>query len=154
MNQAAAREQRKWVRRDADFAVRMIFPTHGLKDVRAANFQLKDISEGGACLYVGKMRTPDFFYLQFGDERSEMVGCYVVHRTDQTVSCRFSQEMRSSDVDGIVARGSRPRPQNDQVRAALDALFEGAPATRPAPGEAPASAELDSLFANAGNLFK
>ena len=152
MNQAAAREQRKWARRDVDFAVRMIFPTHGLKDVCSATFRLKDLSEGGACLIVGKMRVPDFFYLQFGDERSEMVGCYVVHRTELTVSCRFCQEMRTAELDALIA--GRSRTKDNQVKAALDALFDTAPHARTEPATAPSSADLDQLFANSGNLFK
>lgn len=153
MNQAAAREQRKWARRDVDFAVRMIFPTHGLKDVCSATFRLKDLSEGGACLIVGKLRVPDFFYLQFGDERSEMVGCYAVYRTELTVSCRFCQEMRTAELDALIA--GKSRSEDSPVKAALDALFDDAPApARAQPTAAPSSADLDRLFANSGNLFK
>ena len=86
MSQTVLREQRKWIRRDVDFTVRMVFPTMGLREVKSANFQLKDLSEGGAALYAGNVHTPDFFYLQFGDDRSELMGCYAVHRANGLVS--------------------------------------------------------------------
>jgi hypothetical protein len=145
MSQTALREQRKWVRRDVDFTVRMIFPTMGLKDVRSATFQLKDLSEGGAALYAGNVHTPDFFYLQFGDDRSEMMGCYVVYRSVGLVSCRFSREMKTSELDAVIKL--RTNAQRQTVKAALDALFDPSPSASP-------SKELDSLFENAANLFR
>lgn len=56
------KEKRRWVRRDVNFLVRLIFPSHGLREVQSANFRMLDLSEGGAALYVGGFSgSPDCF---------------------------------------------------------------------------------------------
>lgn len=98
-------EKRRWVRRDVDFLVRLIFPTHGLREVQSANFRMLDLSEGGAALYVGSFAgSPDYFYLQFGDEKSELLSCYLVQRTQRTLSCRFSNPLPTAQIDAIIAQ--------------------------------------------------
>lgn len=99
------KEKRRWVRRDVNFLVRLIFPSHGLREVQSANFRMLDLSEGGAALYVGGFSgSPDYFYLQFGDEKSELVSCYLVQRTQHTLSCRFSNPLPTAQIDAIIAQ--------------------------------------------------
>jgi hypothetical protein len=108
--------QRKWARREVDFSARLVFPTRGIREVNTAIFQLQNLSEGGASIYVGAIKSvPDFFYLQFGDENSELVGCYLVERTAEILRCRFSSEMETSQVDEIIARSG--------MTSMLDTLF-------------------------------
>ena len=116
MRDEPQRGQRKWARREVDFTARLIFPTRGIREVNTANFQLQNLSEGGASIYIGAIRSvPDFFYLQFGDENSELVGCYLVDKTAEVLRCRFSREMETRQVDDIIAR-------ND-MSSMLDTLF-------------------------------
>jgi len=95
--------ERRWVRRQVDFAARVLFPTRGIRDVSEARLRLRDLSEGGAALHTAGLRAiPDFFYLQFGDETSDLVGCYVVGRSPDMIHCRFSTELTAAAVDRII----------------------------------------------------
>src|SRR5690606_37808129 len=67
-----------------------------------ARLEIQDISEGGASIRTALFRIPDFFYLQFGGEASELVGCYVVQRSADAIHCRFSREMTSEAVERII----------------------------------------------------
>lgn len=72
----------------------LTFPTHGIRDVNTAKFQLRNLSEGGATICVGGITSvPDFFYLQFGDENSDLIGCYVVERN--TLQIQHGNPVRS-----------------------------------------------------------
>ncbi|MER9949482.1 hypothetical protein [Mesorhizobium sp. M0047] len=98
-------EKRRWVRRNVNFLVRLIFPSHGLREVQSANFRMLDLSEGGAALYVGSFSgRPDYFYLQFGDDKSELVSCYLVQRTQHALSCRFTSPLPTAQIDAIIAQ--------------------------------------------------
>lgn len=98
-------EKRKWVRRDVSFLVRLIFPSHGLREVQSNNFRMLNLSEGGAALYVGSFSgSPDYFYLQFGDDKSELVSCYLVQRTQHALSCRFASPLATAQIDAIIAQ--------------------------------------------------
>lgn len=98
-------EKRRWVRRDVNFLVRLIFPSHGLREVLSANFRMLDLSEGGAALYIGSFSgSPDHFYLQFGDDKSELLSCYLVQRTQHALSCRFSNPLPTAHIDAIIAQ--------------------------------------------------
>ncbi|TPO08218.1 hypothetical protein [Mesorhizobium sp. B1-1-5] len=135
MNDPAGAERRRWARRSISLAVRMVFPTHGLKEVTEATFDLRDISEGGASLFVGSIATPDFFYLQLGQDAAELIGCYTVNRTSDTVSCRFNRLLDAREIERLIE-------ESRMVRETLDTLFDSQ-----------ASDELDSLFEKAGELF-
>ena len=85
--------------------------------MNAAIFKLQDISEGGASLYVGAIESvPDFFYMQFGDEHSELVGCYSVSREHEVLRCQFSDTMASWKIDEIIAQKAKV--------SLLDSLFQ------------------------------
>ena len=108
---------RQWVRRKVDFTVRLVFPTRGIREVNAAIFKLQDISEGGAGLYVGTIESvPDFFYMQFGDEHSELIACYSVGREHEVLRCQFSETVASWKIDEIIAQKAKV--------SLLDSLFE------------------------------
>lgn len=110
-------DQRDWFRRKVDFTVRLIFPTRGIREVNSAIFKLQDLCEGGASLYIGGVKSvPDFFYMQFGDERSELIGCYLVGRDHDVLRCQFSEIMPTEKVDEIIAQKA--------VTALFDSLFE------------------------------
>jgi hypothetical protein len=103
-------------------------PHEGIRQVSTAIFQLKDLSEGGAAFRVGNMKTiPDHFYIQFGDDKTDLVTCYVVQRGEDTINCKFSEELSTAQVDDIVLK--------NVARSVLDDLF----------GQ-PEDAALDELF--------
>ncbi|MGX8010128.1 hypothetical protein ACVDG8_014755 [Mesorhizobium sp. ORM8.1] len=108
---------RKWDRRKVDFAIRVMFPSRGIREVNSANLSLCDISEGGASINVGSLKgIPDFFYIQFGDENSELVGCYVVGRSGFRIHCQFMYERSSAEIEEIIAANEMGR--------LLDSLFD------------------------------
>lgn len=115
----ARRGERTTVRRQVDFLVRVLFPTRGLSQVRDARLRLKDLSEGGAALLTAGLKgIPDFFYLQFGDEKSELFGCYVVGRSPDTIHCQFSTAFPTSTIERII--------MEQEALAFLDQLAEQA----------------------------
>jgi hypothetical protein len=113
----------------------MVFPTRGLKEVMEANFELRNISEGGASVFVGNIATPDFFYLQLGRSEADLVGCYAIHRTADTVSCEFTSPLETKKLDSFIETGA-------MMRDTLDALFD-----------ASSGSERDALLAQANKLF-
>ena len=97
--------KRKWVRRPVDFCVRLIFPKRSIKDVQEAVLRLQDISEGGAGIWTaGLGQIPDFFYMQFGDDAADRIGCYVVNRTAQMIHCQFWEEITPKRLDHLLAK--------------------------------------------------
>ena len=101
----AGGDRRKWVRRSVDMSVRVLFPTSGLRNVLEANVRLKDISEGGSLMSIGKLNSvPDFFYMQFGNDKSELIGCYVARRAPGLIRCQFVNELTPAAVDQIIHR--------------------------------------------------
>jgi hypothetical protein len=122
------RVERKWHRRQVDLPIHVVFPTKGIRQVSTAIFRLRDLSEGGAAFLVGNMKTiPDHFYIQFGDDKTDLVTCYVVRRGDDTINCRFSEELSTAQVDDIVLQNVARSMLDDLFRqpedAALDELF-------------------------------
>lgn len=116
---SSIKTERQWRRRLVDFSVRVLFPTRGIRDVSEARLRLRDLAEGGAALHAAGLRgIPDFFYLQFGDEKSELVGCYVVGRNPDTIHCRFSTELTTAAVERIIVE--------QDTLALFDALTEEA----------------------------
>lgn len=102
-----AADRRKFIRREIDLLVRLLFPTAGLRNVLEANVRLKDISEGGAMMNVGSLtNVPDFFYLQFGNDKSEMIGCYVAGRAPGLIRAQFCNEMTTAALNQIVERSN------------------------------------------------
>lgn len=135
---SAGGDRRKWVRRSVDLSVRLLFPTTGLRNVLEANVRLKDISEGGSLMNIGVLtNVPDFFYIQFGNDKSEMIGCYVAGRAPGLIRAQFCNEMTPAQVDQIIAH-SRSAALIDELfgddeqggsateTAAIRALFSGA----------------------------
>lgn len=109
--------QQRWIGRKVDFTVKLIFPTRGIREVSSGIFRLQEISEGGATLYVGSVKNvPDFFYIQFGDENSEMIGCYSVGREQRVLFCQFTKVMPRRRVAEIIAEKAKT--------TLLDGLFE------------------------------
>lgn len=109
-------DRRKWVRRNVDLTVRLLFPTTGLRNVLEAKVRLKDISEGGSLMSIGTLsNVPDFFYLQFGNDKSEMIGCYVAGRAPGLLRAQFCNEMTTAAVDQIITRS--------KSSALIDELF-------------------------------
>lgn len=112
----AGGDRRKWVRRTVDLSVRLLFPTTGLRNVLEANVRLKDISEGGSLMDIGALtNVPDFFYIQFGNDKSEMIGCYVAGRATGVIRAQFCNEMTSARIDEIIAQS--------RSAALIDELF-------------------------------
>ncbi len=102
-----------------DFVARVLFPTRGIRDVSEARLRLLNLSEGGAALNTGGLRgIPDFFYLQFGDEGSELFSCYVVGRHLDTLHCQFSKELSTGAVERII--------MEQKTLSLLDGLLEQA----------------------------
>lgn len=111
-------DRRKWVRRSVDLSVRLLFPTAGLRNVLEANVRLKDISEGGSLMDIGALtNVPDFFYIQFGNDKSEMIGCYVAGRAPGLIRAQFCKELSTAQVDRIIAHANSS--------ALIDELFGG-----------------------------
>lgn len=122
---SGGRGERRWTRREVDFSVRVIFPTRGLKDVREAKLRLCNISEGGAALQTAGLKSiPDFFYLQFGDESSDLVGCYVVSRTQAILHCQFTTEFPTSSVDRIILEQETLAFIDTLENNAMDDIFD------------------------------
>jgi len=128
-------DRRKWIRRAVDLSVRVLFPTSGLRNVLEANVRLKDISEGGSLMNIGKLNNvPDFFYLQFGSDKSELIGCYVAGRAPGMIRCQFVNELTPAQVEQIITRSRSDAlvdelfGETDNSAAAEDAmraLFNG-----------------------------
>ncbi|MEI9413211.1 hypothetical protein [Mesorhizobium salmacidum] len=94
-----------------------MFPAKGIREVNYANLGLRDISEGGASFHVGDIKgIPDFFYIQFGDEKSELVGCYVVGRSELSIHCQFMRERSSAEIEEIIS--------SNEMGALLDSIFD------------------------------
>ena len=49
-------------------------------------------------------RQSGLLYLQSGDEKSELVSCYLVQRTQHTLSCRFSNPLPTAQIDATIAQ--------------------------------------------------
>lgn len=134
---SAGNDRRKYPRRSVDLFVRMLFPGAGLRNVHEANVRLRDISEGGTLINVRSLTNiPDFFYLQFGSDKSEMIGCYVAGRAPGLIRAQFCNEMTTAQVDRVVAK-SMPA-------AVIDELFGAASAD----DETAEDRALRALFAN------
>lgn len=111
-------EKRKWKRQSVDFCVRLIFPKRGIKEVHETKLRLHDLSEGGAAIVTeGLTQVPDFFYMEFGQDAADMIGCYVVGRTPRMVHCQFWRELSTKHLERIIARR--------QLESAFDSLYVG-----------------------------
>jgi hypothetical protein len=118
-------QKRKWHRRQVDLPIHVVFPTKGIRQVSTAIFQLKDLSEGGAAFRVGNMTTiPDHFYIQFGDDKADLVTCYVVQRNEDVINCRFSNELSTAQVDDIVLKNVARSMLDDLFRQPEDAVLD------------------------------
>ncbi|MRX31955.1 hypothetical protein [Aminobacter sp. MDW-2] len=94
-----------WVWREVNFEVELLFPARGVREIHGAKFRLIRLSEGGASVRVGGMRTiPDFFYLRFNNDEGTS-GCHMVGRSIDTIHCEFFREKTRSEVDRIIAEG-------------------------------------------------
>ena len=103
-SRAAAKKTPEWTWREVGFSVQLSFPTRGVREIAAASFRLQSLSEGGALILTGGIKSiPDFFYLQLDSDRYETTGCYVVERTLETIHCQFLRKLTTSELDRIVA---------------------------------------------------
>lgn len=110
-------EHREWPQREVHHQIRMTFPYRGIRDVRTALFQLCGLSESEATIYIGAIKSvPDFFYLQLGDENSDLIGSYVLERENMLLRCKFNREIETSEVNRVVALTN--------MSAMLDSLFD------------------------------
>lgn len=120
--------KRKWERRFVDFRVGLIFPKKSIKDVQETTLRLHDISEGGAAiLTAGLAQIPDFFYMQFGDDSIDRIGCYVVNRTPDMIHCQFWEELTPKYLDQLIARkeaqSAYDKPQSYEAKSVVDQLW-------------------------------
>ncbi|GEM_PF-1524759 len=74
---------------------------------------------------------PDFFYLQFGNDKSEMIGCYVAGRLHGVIRAQFCNELTTAFVDKIVSQsrssalGGEAANAKAAARNTMRVLFNG-----------------------------
>jgi len=74
-------EARRWLRRDCDLMVRVMFPAKGVKQVVILNARLIDISEGGTLAIIPYEQVPTHFYIIIGKFQYN-IGC-VARKVDR-----------------------------------------------------------------------
>lgn len=99
---------RKWDRRTVPLAAELVYSERGIRNIRSEKCTLKDISEGGAGIWVGEAsKVPDNFYVELG-RGSVKTSCYVVNRCGGLVNVKFGREIPTREIDRLVREHARP----------------------------------------------
>ena len=67
-------DERRWLRRECNIMVRVMFPFIGIRKVAVLNARLLDISEGGALAVIPYKDVPKYFYIVIGKFQYN-IGC-------------------------------------------------------------------------------
>jgi hypothetical protein len=67
-------DERRWMRRECNIMVRVMFPSKGVRKVTILNARILDISEGGALAIIPYENVPKHFYIAIGKFQHN-IGC-------------------------------------------------------------------------------